>query len=90
MILCIVLYKSVHLLLYIYIYIYLSLEDVEEFFYNDLYFILYNKKFIIYLFVKHFYQIKLINEFWIILFNIIKEKGISINNYLIYKKVCLF
>ena len=41
-------------------------------FHNDLYLILYNKKFIICFIIKHFYQIKMINEFWIILFNIIK------------------
>ena len=38
------------------------LEDFKEFFYNDLYLILYNKKFIIYLFVKQFYQIISINN----------------------------
>ena len=40
---------------------YLSFKDPREFFHNDLYLILHNKKFIIYLFVKHFYQIKMIN-----------------------------
>ena len=40
---------------------YLLFEGPREFFHNDLYLILHNKKFIIYLFVKHFYQIKMIN-----------------------------
>ena len=40
---------------------YLSFKDPREFFHNDLYLILHNKKFIIYLFVKRFYQIKMIN-----------------------------
>ena len=37
---------------------YLSFEDIGEFFHNDLYLILYNKKFICKIF---FYQIKMIN-----------------------------
>ena len=40
---------------------YSSLENLREFFQNNLYIILYNKKFIIYLFVRYFYQIKMIN-----------------------------
>ena len=40
---------------------YLSFENPREFFYNNLYPILYNKKIIIYLFAKHFYQIKIRN-----------------------------
>ena len=40
---------------------YLLFVNVGEFFHNNLYLILYNKKFIIYLFIKHFYQIKIIN-----------------------------
>ena len=34
---------------------YLSFENPEEFFHDNLYLILYNKNFIIYLFAKHFY-----------------------------------
>ena len=34
---------------------------LEKFFQNDLYIILYDKKFIIYLFIRYFYQIKKIN-----------------------------
>ena len=40
---------------------YLSFENPREFFYNNLYLILYNKKIIIYLSSKHFYQIKIRN-----------------------------
>ena len=40
---------------------YLSFESLGEFFHNNLYLILYNKKIIIYLFAKHFYQIKIRN-----------------------------
>ena len=39
---------------------YLSFENPREFFHNNLYLILYNKK-IIYLFAKQFYQIKIRN-----------------------------
>ena len=51
---------------------YLSLENAKKIFHNNLYIILYDKKFKLYLFVKHFYHIKIINQFWIILFDIIK------------------
>ena len=51
---------------------YLSHENPQDFFHNNLYIILYDKKFKLYLFVKHFYHIKIINQFWIILFDIIK------------------
>ena len=41
---------------------YLSLEDLENLFQNNLYIChIYNKKFRIYLFVRYFYQIKIIN-----------------------------
>ena len=40
---------------------YLSFENPREFFHNNLYFTLYNKKIIIYLFAKQFYQIKIRN-----------------------------
>ena len=40
---------------------YLLLVHTIEFFHNYLYLILYNKKIIIYLFLKYFYQIKMIN-----------------------------
>ena len=44
---------------------YSSFEDLGDFFQNNLYIILYNKKFIIYyLFVRYFYQIKMINKFF--------------------------
>ena len=44
---------------------YLSFKDLGEFVQNNLYIILYNKKFIIhYLFVRCFYQIKMLNQFF--------------------------
>ena len=40
---------------------YLLLKNPIWFFHNNLYLMLYNKKIIIYLFLKYFYQIKMIN-----------------------------